>query len=334
MASSRIPVLLLTGFLGSGKTTLLNRLMRARPKARGKLAIVVNEFGAVGIDGDLLPSSMTRQVELPGGCICCVLNEDLDRTLLELLDSTPDVETIVIETTGIAEPLPISWSLSRAPLVDRVRLMAVITVVDTCNFVASRPLSPSVDAQVEYADLLVLSKLDLCGGDVPDDLRAALSELNDQALWITGTATEITRALWQSIADPELSIRRETALEESHGHAHEHGAERDEAAPDDSRHGIQTIWIPIENLIDFEELSERLEELPKNYIRIKGIAYAIDESTGSSEPRWLAFHRVGTRVSCEPLDNPADSRVVALGTGMQRTALAACLEAAVVPSNG
>lgn len=338
MTGSRIPVFLLTGFLGSGKTTLLNRLMRARPQTRGKLAIVVNEFGAVGIDGDLLPADMTRQVELPGGCICCVLNEELDSTLLALLADNPDIETIVIETTGIAEPLPISWSLARAPLSERVRLAAVITVVDASNFLPSRPLSPSVDAQVEYADLLVVSKLDLVGGAVSDDLGEALRGLNGEALWVTGTPDEITVTLWQSIADPELpgvreSVRSSGGHEHGHDHGHRSGGPSVESASG-PRHNFETLWLPIEKLIDFEELSEQLEALPKNYVRIKGIAYAIDESTGSSEPRWLAFHRVGTRVSCEPLDNPSDSRVVALGTGMQRSALAACLEAAVVPWSG
>lgn len=351
MTSSRVPVFLLTGFLGSGKTTLLNRLMRARPHTRGKLAIVVNEFGAVGIDGDLLPADMTRQVELPGGCICCVLNEELDSTLLALLADNPDIETIVIETTGIAEPLPISWSLARAPVSERVRLAAVITVVDASNFLSCRPLSPSVDAQVEYADLLVVSKLDLVGGAVGEDLGTALRDLNDEALWVTGRPDEVTSILWQTIADPELpsgsqAIRSGRISDPAHthhrhddddGHDHEHGYRPGSSpggAASEGLHGFETIWLPIEKLIDFEELSEQLEALPKNYVRIKGIAYAIDASTGSSEPRWLAFHRVGTRVSCEPLDNPADSRVVALGTGMQRSALAACLEAAVVPWSG
>lgn len=349
--SSRIPVLLLTGFLGSGKTTLLNRLMRARPDSRGKLAIVVNEFGAVGIDGDLLPSQMTRQVELPGGCICCVLNEELDTTLIELLENNPDVETIVIETTGIAEPLPISWSLAREPLSERVRLAAVITVVDALEFVRSRSLGPSVDAQVEYADILVLSKTDLLAHEqtndgattfesLPSALREALQSLNPTALRVLGSVDDVTRILWQSIADPDMRIRplaepppvtRPVAgTSDEHQHTssdHRHGG------PRNFFHGLESISISIEKTIDFEELSERLETLPAHYVRIKGIAYAVDGSTGSSEPRWVAFHRVGTRVSCEPLDKPSDSRMVALGTGMEETLLTACIAASVLTSD-
>ena len=199
-----VSVLVLTGFLGSGKTTLLNRLMRARSDWQGKLAIVVNELGDVGIDGDLLPSDVTRQVELPGGCICCVLNEDLDKTLLELIDDNPAIEQVVIETTGVAEPMPIAWTFERAPLSERLRLAAVVTVVDTLEFMGSRGTSPSVDSQVEYADILVLSKTDLGARSGVESVVAELRALNSHAPVLLGTAGEITETLWAAVLDPSL----------------------------------------------------------------------------------------------------------------------------------
>ncbi|WP_428268471.1 CobW family GTP-binding protein [Haliangium sp.] len=350
-----VPVVILTGFLGSGKTSLLNRLMQARPQVLGgaresagadalpgdgdgnpvgKLAVVVNEFGEVGIDGDLLPPEMTRQVEIPDGCICCILNDDLDATLLSLLDSTPDVEMIVIETTGIAEPMPICWALEREPLNQRVRLSAVITVVDALHFEGSRELTVGVDAQVQYADVLVLSKLDLVGGSIPQPVLDSVRELNPDAPVITGTPEQIAATLWQSIVDPALPEASQARRAE-HGHRSHHDHEAHEHDDEDavlaSAHGFETIWLPVEETIDFEELSAQLEELPGNWVRIKGIAYAIDESTGTPEPRWVAFHRVGTRVSYEPLSGPAPGRVVALGMNLDRARLAACFAAAVVP---
>ncbi|HWN72006.1 MAG TPA: GTP-binding protein, partial [Haliangium sp.] len=201
-ATHPVPVLVLTGFLGSGKTTLLNRLMRTRPAGPGKMAIVVNELGEVGIDGDLLPQGMTRQVELPGGCICCVLNEQLDTTLIELLDGTPDLELIVIETTGVAEPMPICWSLEREPLSQRVRLATVLTVIDVTNFERSRGLTPAVDAQVEYADVLVLSKTDLL--EPAESLMPALRGLAPDAPVVAGAVDEVVTVLWRLLTDPEL----------------------------------------------------------------------------------------------------------------------------------
>lgn len=320
-----VPVLVLTGFLGSGKTTLLNRLMRTRPPARGKMAIVVNELGEVGIDGDLLPQGMTRQVELPGGCICCVLNEELDTTLLELLAGTPDLELVAIETTGVAEPMPICWSLEREPLSERVRLAAVLTVIDVTNFEQSRGLAPGVDAQVEYADVLALSKTDLLAP--PESLLRAVRELNPGAPLVSGPMDEVATALWRLLTDPELPAPARRAAPD---HEHHHG---DDVASS-ATHGFETVWLPIEGILDFEELSARLEELPGNWFRIKGIAHVIDESTGNAAPRWVVFHRVGTRVSWEPLPAPASPRVVALGKGLDRARLAACLDASVIPSEG
>ena len=139
----RLPVSVLTGFLGSGKTTLVNRLL-ARRAARGettKLGVIVNELGEVGIDGTLLGGESARQIELPGGCVCCVLGDELDTTLIDLVDQNPSLSAIVLETTGVAEPLPIAWAVRRAPADQRVRLAAVVTLVDALHFLASRKVS-------------------------------------------------------------------------------------------------------------------------------------------------------------------------------------------------
>ena len=86
-----------------------------------------------------------RQIELPGGCVCCVLGDELDQTLIDLVDTNPDLEAIVLETTGVAEPLPIAWALQREPVRDQVRLAAVVTLVDATNFRASAASSVAVD---------------------------------------------------------------------------------------------------------------------------------------------------------------------------------------------
>lgn len=316
-----IPVFIVTGFLGSGKTTLLNRLIAARALADApdKLAIVVNELGEIGIDGALLPAEQTRQVELPGGCVCCVLNDDLDRSMLELIERTPDLAAIVIETTGVAEPLPIAWAMEKAPLASRVRLAAVITLVDVVGFVASRPISPAVDAQVEYADVVVLTKRDLATPAQEAEARAAVTTVAPRAPVVAGTPDEQVAWLQGVMRDP--GARNPDAVH-VHGHGHVHG--------EDGAHGIDSVWVPIERLIDLEELLDALAELPAHYVRIKGIARVVDGRTGSDAPHWAAFHRVGLRTSSEPIDRPGPSAVVALGPGVGREALAACVERAVI----
>src|SRR6188472_4053771 len=108
----------MTGFLGAGKTTLVNQLLAnraARGETSTKLGVIVNELGEIGIDGALLGGDAARQIELPGGCVCCVLGDELGETLIELVTKNPGLDAIVLETTGVAEPLPIAWAVEREP---------------------------------------------------------------------------------------------------------------------------------------------------------------------------------------------------------------------------
>ncbi len=329
-----VPALLVTGFLGSGKTSLLNRMLARRPPgATGRWAIIVNELGSVGVDGALLPTGMTKQVELASGCICCVLNEELDKTVLDLASSTPDLELLVIETTGVAEPMPIAWSLEAEPVSDQVRLAAVVTLVDAVNHEAHRPVSPAVDAQVEYADILAITKLDLAGlAEPPPELVASLRARNPVAPIISGTGDELADAMWALVADP--ASRTAARARPEGGHDHASGGTGDHAAEGHGDHGglhgVSSVALPIEGTLDFEELADALEALPASYVRIKGIARVIDRETGSDEPRTVAFHRVGARVSREILQSAAPGRMVALGHDLDRDRLAACLQAAVL----
>jgi G3E family GTPase len=319
----RVPVVLITGFLGSGKTTLLNRLFRARPPERGRFAIIVNEFGDVGIDGDLLPEGATRQVELPGGCVCCALVEDLKTTLVDLLDTEPQLGCVLIETTGVADPLPISWTLASDVLESRVRLAAVVTVIDPGEHEAARGQSPSVDAQVRDADLLVLSKLDLVSSNAgpPPTLVASLRERNAVAPIIARPPAELAETLWRHLEDPPLPAAAGVA-------PLGRGAAHDE--------DLESVCIPVPDILDLEELVAVLEDLPPTIIRIKGIVRAVDAESGANAPGLFVVHRVGARVSTEraPAGRTAspETRLVALGKSLDSDHLADCIRSAVLPS--
>jgi G3E family GTPase len=344
-----VPAFLLTGFLGSGKTTLLNCLLAARPAGQGRMAVIVNELGAVGIDGSLLPASMTRQVELANGCICCILNEDLDTTILEILAGEPALEALLIETTGIAEPAPISWALAGERLRDRVRMAAVITVVDAIGLPAMREASPTtVEMQIEYADVVVLSKLDLVPPPERGALRLAVEgavrALNPNAPILDGPAAEVTADLWRMLGDPSLvsaaAVGPGELVPAAPGGGIEMGGGRRTAAAAGSAHGIDSVWLPIEETLDLEVLEELMAELPREFIRVKGIARVVDGSTGSRDPHYAAFHRVGARFSSERLNGDPGrgttppTRVVGIGHGVQPAPLAACIAAAVLSSDG
>lgn len=308
----RVPLVLVTGFLGSGKTTLINAVLARRAAAHrpDQLGVIVNELGAIDIDGALLGGETKRQITLPGGCVCCVMGDDLERTLLELVDST-ELSAIILETTGVAEPLPIAWAASKPPVSDRVRLAMVVTLVDATVFRSSRSVSGAVDAQVAYADVLLVTKSELSAET--ERVVAEIRELAPRALVRVATTAEHAKWLEDTLADPPLEVDRAVAP-----HVHDEHCDHD--------HGIVTASIVVDDEVDLEELEDQLGELPASIVRVKGIVRGVDGRAGRTEG-WFAVHRVGLRVSSEPIPAPgfAQGRLVALGTEVDPAMLRACV---------
>jgi G3E family GTPase len=173
----RLPVTVLTGFLGSGKTTLLNAWLQTTDLANA--AVIVNEFGEIGIDHALIASSNDNTIELSTGCLCCTVRGDLVDTLRELQVRRAKGEVrafdrVVIETTGLADPAPVIQALMTVPVVRRFRLRQVVTTVDALHGVRTLDRHPESVKQAAVADDIVITKLDLAGasaGDVVSRLR-------------------------------------------------------------------------------------------------------------------------------------------------------------------
>ena len=187
-ASASLPTTVLTGFLGSGKTTLLRRAL-ASP-ALADTAVIVNEIGEIAIDHHLVDYVEGAVLELPGGCLCCAVREDLARTLRDLLDrrdagTIRPFRRIVIETTGLADPAPILFTLGADPTLDgRLHLGRVVTIVDTVTGADSLIRFPEAARQAALADVLVISKTDLAAP--APKLEAALAALNPDAERLLG----------------------------------------------------------------------------------------------------------------------------------------------------
>lgn len=182
----RIPVLLLTGFLGAGKTTLLNHLVR-QPAFAGT-ALLINEFGSIGIDHQLVQHLGETMVLLESGCVCCAVRGDLVAALRDLHDrlarrQIPQVRRVVIETTGLADPVPVVWTLMQERFVStRFRCDGVVTVVDAGRGAAQLDTHEEARRQVALADRLVISKADCADRSTREALDARLAALNPSAL--------------------------------------------------------------------------------------------------------------------------------------------------------
>lgn len=183
---SALPVSVITGFLGSGKTTLLSRLLR--DPAFERTAVIINEFGAVGLDHLLVESSDETILTLEGGCVCCTVRGDLVRTAGDLLarraaGTVAPFERIVIETTGLADPAPIVHALmTDRDIAERLRLESVITTVDAAAGAATLDAHPQSVKQAALADCIVVTKSDLCD---PGEITKRLQALNPGAAKLT-----------------------------------------------------------------------------------------------------------------------------------------------------
>lgn len=154
-----LPVTIITGFLGSGKTTLLNHILTNNQDL--KVAILVNEFGDIDIDSQLLISVEENMLSLSNGCICCTINDDLLDTVYQVLESDKKVDYLIVETTGVADPLPIILTFLSPELRDLIRLDSVLTLIDAENFTSEHFESDAALKQVIYGDIILLNKVDL-----------------------------------------------------------------------------------------------------------------------------------------------------------------------------
>ncbi|MEN9521396.1 MAG: hypothetical protein RLZZ381_3984 [Cyanobacteriota bacterium] len=170
-----MPVTIITGFLGSGKTTLLNQILQNKDNL--KVAVLVNEFGDINIDEQLLISMESDMVELDNGCICCTINNSLVEAVYQVLEREEKVDCLVIETTGLADPLPIILTFLSTELEFLTRLDAVITVVDAAAFDAKHFESDAAFSQIRYGDMVILNKIDLATKDQIKELEAFIGDV-------------------------------------------------------------------------------------------------------------------------------------------------------------
>jgi G3E family GTPase len=271
-----VPVTLLVGFLGSGKTTLANRILSEQHNQR--IAVIVNEFGDVGIDGQLIVGVDDNVVELSNGCLCCTMQGDLADTLWQLLgrrrqtvDAKP-FEHIVIEASGLASPGPVLQKMLVDPALHaHVQVDGVITMAHAKHIVQQLADHPEAAEQVAYADHIILNHCDQCAGDELAAAAATLHACNPQAMIEPATRAEVdvVRVLNKQTWD---SARLKAALENGvwccdHDHTHHHAHLHTQ--------GVGTLTLRAEAPVDLPRLTKWLQcvatRRSHELMRLKGI---------------------------------------------------------------
>jgi G3E family GTPase len=273
---NQIPVTVLTGYLGAGKTTLLNRILTENHGRR--YAVIVNEFGEIGIDNDLVVDTDEEVFEMNNGCVCCTVRGDLIRIIGSLMKRKGRFDGILVETTGLAEPAPVAQTFFMDEDVrERTKLDAVVTVADAKHLPARLEDAPEPKEQIAFADLILLNKVDLVSEEDLAGIESRIRVINPYARLIRTTRCDVdlSEVLGRGAFDLQriLEIEPDFLEDEDHEHDHEHGHHHGHKHYHDEEMGSVSLRAdrPLDPKKFMPWIQQVTQEQGPNILRLKGI---------------------------------------------------------------
>jgi G3E family GTPase len=348
-APAKIPVTVLTGYLGAGKTTLLNRIL-SEPHGK-KFAVIVNEFGEIGIDNELIVNADEEVFEMNNGCICCTVRGDLVRIIDGLMRRKGKFDAIIVETTGLADPAPVAQTFFMDEQVGaKTKLDAVVTVADAMWLKDRLKDAPEAKNQIAFADVILINKTDLVSPEDLAELEARIRGINPYATLHRTTRAQIAldAVLGRNAFDLDRILDLEPSFldaEEAHVHDHEHGHGHDHQSHDGHSHAhvhgglkhyhdeeMQSVALKIDKPLDPDKFFPWIQDLVAvegpQILRCKGILSFKDD------PQRFVFQGVhmildGDHQRAWGADEKRDSRIIFIGRNLPEDRIRAGFEACV-----